>query len=80
MRVKEKLKFEIEQLDEHYLELLFKIVRQFPHVDEKPKGNKQSQKILEILQDISNSGGLGINDPVAWQHDIRQDRELPFRS
>lgn len=55
-------------------------VCQFPHMNENPKENHRSQKILDILQDISDSGGIGISDPVAWQHDIRQDRELPFRN
>lgn len=79
VRVKEQLKFEIDRLDEQYLELLFKIVCQFPHMDKKTKENQRSQKILEILHDISDSGGLGISNPIAWQHDVRQDRELPFR-
>ena len=32
-----------------------------------------------LLKEISDRGGLGIDDPVAWQREIRRDRELPFR-
>jgi hypothetical protein len=31
MITKEHLKQEIEQLDEHYLELVFRLLQQFPH-------------------------------------------------
>ena len=78
MTVREQLKLEIDNLDEHYLELLFDIVRQFPHT--LNESNKNTQEIAKILQEIADTGGLGIADPVAWQRDIRQDRKLPFRT
>lgn len=40
---------------------------------------ERQQKAVAILQDIANSGGLNIDDPVAWQREQRQDRPLPGR-
>ena len=80
MIAKEQLKAAIDRLDDRYLELVFKIICQFPHVPDKPKVARQGQQIADILQEIADSGGLGINDPVAWQRKVRQDRALPFRS
>jgi len=79
MTVKEQLKKEIDKLDEHYLELVFNIVRQFPHVPQKGHYEKQGEKIAAYLQKIADKGGLGIADPKAWQNEIHQDRPLPFR-
>jgi hypothetical protein len=85
MLVKERLKAEIDRLDERYLELAFKIICQFPRTPDKPTWQQQEQEIpgqeiANILQEIADSGGLGISDPVEWQREVRQDRILPFRS
>ncbi len=40
----------------------------------KPK--LSGQKSIEILQKIAENGGPGIDDPVAWQREIRQDNPL----
>jgi hypothetical protein len=80
MVVKEQLKAEIDHLDDRYLDLALRIIRQFPHSPDKQKARHQGQKAADILQDIADHGGLGISDPVAWQREIRQDRVLPFRS
>ena len=40
---------------------------------------KRSQIIVNILQEIADNGGLGINDPLAWQQEVRKDRPLPLR-
>ncbi len=40
---------------------------------------ERQQKAVAILQDIANSGGLNIDDPVAWQREERKDRPLPGR-
>ena len=77
MIVKEQVKAEIDCLDEHYLELAFKIICQFPHISDQQQVS--GQQIAEVLQEIADSGGLEINDPVAWQREVRQDRILPFR-
>lgn len=40
---------------------------------------ERQRKAVAILQDIASSGGLNIDDPVAWQREQRQDRPLPGR-
>lgn len=36
--------------------------------------------VLNILENLAEDGGIkGIPDPVAWQREIRRDRELPGR-
>jgi hypothetical protein len=44
-----------------------------------PKPNFPSQSAVDILQAIADNGGPNIDDPVAWQREMRQDRPLPFR-
>ena len=78
MIAKEQVKAEIDRLDDRYIELAFKIICQFPHVSDKQK--EIGQQISDILQEIADSGGLEITDPVTWQREVRQDRVLPFRS
>ena len=80
MNAKEQVKAEIDRLDDRYLELAFKIICQFPHISDKQEVPGQGQQTADILQEIADSGGLGINDPVAWQREVRRDRALPFRS
>ena len=77
MIAREQLKSKIELIDESYLNLAFQIICQFPHTSVK---KLETKKAVDILQEIADSGGLGINDPVAWQHEVRQDRILPFRN
>ena len=37
-------------------------------------------KIIQALEELASQGGIqGIPDPVAWQKNARQDRELPGR-
>jgi hypothetical protein len=79
MTIKEQLKTEIDHLEESNLELLFNIIRQFPHVPEKDKGALDGQKIALLFQEIADSGGLGIENPKKWQKNIRKDRPLPNR-
>jgi hypothetical protein len=40
------------------------------------KSELPSQKMVDILQKIADNGGPGIDDPAAWQHEMRQDRPL----
>ena len=80
MIARQQLKSEIDRLDERYLELVFKIIRQFPRISDKPQVPDQEQQIVAIFQEIADAGGLGISDPVTWQRDVRQDRTLPFRN
>ena len=79
MEAKSQIITEITKLDERYLGLLYKIIRQFPHVQEKRGENAPKQRVVEILQEIADAGGLEIDSPQAWQHEIRSDRLLPFR-
>ena len=72
MIAKDLLKTEIDRLDDRYLELVYKIIRQFPHVPEKPQTIQQGQPIADIFQKIADSGGLGISDPLTWQREMRQ--------
>ncbi len=72
MITKELLKEEIDWLDETYLELLYNIISQFPHVSQEEALNQQ---IGAIFQDIADSGGLGIQDPLKWQQEIRKDHQ-----
>lgn len=80
MIAREQLKSEIERMDDRYLELAFKIICQFPHATIKQKMRHHGQKPADILQEIADSGGLGISDPLAWQREVRQDSTLPFRN
>nr|VFJ66059.1 MAG: hypothetical protein BECKFW1821B_GA0114236_11118 [Candidatus Kentron sp. FW] len=86
MIAREQLKTEIDRLDERYLEPVFNIICQFPRtVPDKPYAPDESatgkaKRAMDIAQEIADSGGLGISDPVAWQWEIRKDRTLPLRS
>jgi hypothetical protein len=79
MIVKKQLKTAIDSLADCYLELAYKIICQFPNVYEKQQEVQQEKAIENIFQEIADSGGLGIRDPLTWQREIREDRSLPFR-
>ncbi len=79
MTIRDRLKVEIDHLDENYLNLLYNIVCQFPHIEKQKSKEVSSRDIAAILQDIADNGGLGIDDPLKWQEEVRQDRSLPFR-
>ena len=80
MTVKDQLKIEIDRLDERYLDLVYKVVCQFPHVPGKRQEKTRGQEIATLFQEIANAGGLGIKGPNKWQQEIRKDRSLPFRT
>lgn len=50
-------------------------------LDELPvkKPELTGQQAVDILQKIADNGGPGIDDPVAWQREIRQDNPLVGR-
>lgn len=79
MTLKDRLKTEIDRLDDRALELLYKIARQLPHLSEGNRDTPGSQEVVALLQEIANTGGLGIENPSAWQRDSRNDRPLPLR-
>jgi len=46
-------------------------------LDELPKPEiSANNKAVEILQKIADNGGPGIDDPIAWQREMRQDNPL----
>lgn len=79
MTVKDQLKLEIDRLDERYLDLVYKIICQFPHASGKVQEKTRGQEIATLFQEIADAGGLGIRNPEKWQQEIREDRSLPFR-
>jgi len=76
---KGKIKSEIDRLDDSYLELVYKIISQFPQHTKKSRNQVEGKRIASLLKDIADNGGLGFSDPVKWQRKIRQDRKLPCR-
>ncbi|MCP4419667.1 MAG: hypothetical protein GY805_23905 [Chloroflexi bacterium] len=46
MLLKEQLKAEFDSLDERYLELLYKITRQFPRIAKRPQGAEQTRPVV----------------------------------
>ncbi len=49
-------------------------------LDEVPAPLLPSQPMIDILQKIAESDGPGIDDPMTWQREMRQDRPLPGRT
>nr|VFJ56394.1 MAG: hypothetical protein BECKDK2373C_GA0170839_105319 [Candidatus Kentron sp. DK]VFJ62759.1 MAG: hypothetical protein BECKDK2373B_GA0170837_11162 [Candidatus Kentron sp. DK] len=86
MIAREQLKTEIDHLDDRHPELAFNIICQFPRAaPDKPRTTGESatgrpKRAMGIAQEIADSGGLGIGDPVAWQREVRRDRPLPSRN
>jgi len=78
MIVKDQLKLEIDRLDERYLDLVYKIICQFPRDPGKVQGKTRGQEIVSLFQEIADAGGLSIRDPEKWQQEIRKDCSLPF--
>ena len=66
-------------MDKRYVELLYKIVCQFPSLPEKTQEVAQGQHIAALFQEIADAGGLSIKDPQKWQREIRRDCSLPLR-
>ncbi len=79
MLLREQLKAEIDYLDERYLELLYKITRQFPRIAKRVQVAEQTETVVTLFQELADSGGLGIKNPDVWQRETRKDRPLPFR-
>ena len=80
MNTRSQIIKEIYEIDERYLDLLYRITRQLPHVS--PSHSTEGHiggAVAKILHEIAAEGGLGISEPEAWQRDIRRDRSLPFR-
>lgn len=65
MTVKEELIAEIEQLDEQYLELLYKIVRQFPHIAAKENDSTSHSAFLLSMAGMFDSGQSDSSENVS---------------
>ena len=78
MLYREQIKKLVDRLDDRYLEIVFNIISQFLYTAPKQPDLDDGKSAVDILQEIADEGGLGIDDPVAWQKEIREDRELPF--
>ena len=65
------LKTEIDELDEHYLELLYNIIRQFPH---RPPATKTKKQTLRTHPAFGSWRSRGI-DAVAYQQRLRAEWE-----
>ena len=85
MITKGDLQQEIEQLDEHYLELVFKLLQQFPHQTQtKPDllkcsrpiyyPNIENSKVEPIFTDIEDAASYGKQlRASAWQRNQHHD-------
>lgn len=77
----------ISSNDEHALkqvkELADKLNVKVEESEERPAKelSTSGKRITAILKEWHKEGGLktNIEDPVAWQREIRKDRKLPFR-
>ena len=57
----------------------FRVVATLTPVESESDQKAAHQAAMEALRSITAKGGLGIEDPVAWQREIRKDRPLPGR-
>jgi hypothetical protein len=57
----------------------FKVVATLTPVLSEAEKKQAHRAAMEALRSIAERGGLGIEDPVAWQREIRKDRSLPGR-
>jgi hypothetical protein len=74
---------QLQWLDEVPAQLNHLTVFVYVTVLQPPVVNKPElpgQPMVAILQKIADQGGPGIDDPVTWQRDMRQDRSLPGRT
>lgn len=78
MSIDEQHKF-LQFLDEKFPELIEAEQEPKKILEPETPPIERQRKAVAILQDIANSGGLNIDDPIAWQREQRQDRPLPGR-
>lgn len=49
-------------------------------LEEETEREKRGQKMADALSELAESGAFsGVEDPAAWQREIRRDRPLPGR-
>lgn len=51
------------------------------HVESEAERRVRRQPAVDALRELAQGGGgfVSIEDPSAWQHEIRRDRPLPGR-
>ena len=64
---------EYEKFKGKHLKVIFMSYDDESDID---RNTSQNSKIKRILNKISESGGIGIEEPTAWQEEIRRDRSL----
>ncbi|VEN73120.1 conserved hypothetical protein [Candidatus Desulfarcum epimagneticum] len=65
MIARNRLKTEIDQLDDRHVELLYRIVRRLSHASGNTRFMEKESEIEKIFQQIADDGGLGIEAPVS---------------
>ncbi|MEM7530673.1 MAG: hypothetical protein AAF639_00735 [Chloroflexota bacterium] len=80
MILREQIKMSVDYLDDQHLDTVFNIINQFLYQPPKSQDtNKNNKTLVDLFQEIADRDELDISDPVQWQREIRQDRNLPFR-
>ena len=73
MITKEDLKREIEQIDDRYLDLVFRLLQQFPHQKNRPDLLKCSRPIYYSEHEISDGEAFAdIDDAASYGKKLRQ--------
>jgi len=74
MVTKERLKQEIEQLDDDYLELVFRLLQQFPHsgqIAQKPDALQCSRVIDYAVPEVDDAPVLLCEDAASYGKQLR---------
>jgi hypothetical protein len=68
---------EVQRLseDDRPVQVLVTILEEKPIQEENGRG----QRMALVLEKLAQAQAFAGIDPVAWQRDVRQDRELPGR-
>jgi hypothetical protein len=68
---------EVQRLsgDDRPVQVLVTILEEKPIQEENGRG----QQMAAVLEKLAQAQAFAGIDPVAWQRDVRQDRELPGR-
>lgn len=48
-----------------------------PLRDNEEEANQRSEKLYQLMQEMAASGGIkSIQNPIAWQREVREDKKL----
>ncbi|MUG95719.1 hypothetical protein F7734_26530 [Scytonema sp. UIC 10036] len=69
---------EVQRLfrDDRPVQVLVTILEEEPTQEKNGRG----QRMAAVLEKLAQAQAFAGIDPVAWQRDVRQDRELPGRN